>query len=89
MCGNRLFEALILSILGLTWRVIKAVDPDYHLMHPAGMHRPIVEAVLAGNPKKAALAMQKHALEFGDILIQDGKILPQAKTPFSVYLRIQ
>jgi GntR family transcriptional regulator, transcriptional repressor for pyruvate dehydrogenase complex len=81
MCGNRLFEALILSILGLTWRVIKAADPDYHLMHPAGMHRPIVEAVLAGNPKKAALAMQKHALEFGDILSKMERSFRKRKPP--------
>jgi GntR family transcriptional regulator, transcriptional repressor for pyruvate dehydrogenase complex len=81
MCGNRLYEALILSILGLTWRVIKAADPDYHLMHPAGMHRPIVEAVLAKNPKKAALAMQKHALEFGEILIRMEKTFRKRKPP--------
>jgi GntR family transcriptional regulator, transcriptional repressor for pyruvate dehydrogenase complex len=81
MCGNRLFEALILSLLGLTWRVIKAVDPDYHVMHPAGMHRPIVEAVLAGNPKKAALAMQKHALEFGQILSKMEKSFRKRNPP--------
>jgi len=33
------------------------------------MHRPIVEAVLTGNPQKAAQAMKKHAVEFGKILI--------------------
>ena len=53
----------------LTHRVVEAGDPDFHFIHPSGMHRPIVEAVLMGNPKKAAQAMKKHAVEFGKILI--------------------
>lgn len=80
MCGNRLFEAFIRSLLGLTWRVVQTVNPDYHLMHPAGMHRPIVEAVLAGNSKKAALAMQKHALEFGQTMVKMEKAFKKRKT---------
>ena len=47
---------------------------------PAGMHRPIVEAVLAGNPAKAALAMKKHAIEFGKILLEKEKTFRQKKT---------
>lgn len=81
MCGNRLFDALIRSLLGLTWRVIKAVEPDYHQMHPAGMHRPIVEAVLAGNSKKAAMVMQNHAVEFGEILLKMEKSYRKRKPP--------
>jgi GntR family transcriptional repressor for pyruvate dehydrogenase complex len=69
MCGNRFFEALVRSLMELTRRVVEAGDPDFHYIHPAGMHRPIVEAVLAGNPQKAAQAMKKHAAEFGKILI--------------------
>lgn len=69
MCGNRFFEALVRSLMELTNRVVEAGDPDFHFIHPAGMHRPIVEAVLTGNPQKAALAMKKHASEFGKILI--------------------
>jgi len=49
--------------------VVEAGDPDFHFIHPAGMHRPIVEAVLTGNPQQAARAMKKHAVEFGKILI--------------------
>jgi GntR family transcriptional repressor for pyruvate dehydrogenase complex len=81
MCGNRLFEAFIRSLLGLTWRVVQTANPDYHLMHPAGMHRPIVEAVLAGNPQKAALAMKKHAIEFGEILAKMEKKFRKRKSP--------
>ena len=69
MCGNRFFEALVRSLMELTHRVVEAGDPDFHFIHPAGMHRPIVEAVLTGNPQKAAQAMKKHAVEFGKILI--------------------
>jgi GntR family transcriptional repressor for pyruvate dehydrogenase complex len=72
---------ILAEMCGLTWRVIKAVDPDYHVMHPAGMHRPIVEAVLAGNSKKAALAMQKHALVFGEILYKMEKSFRKRKSP--------
>ncbi|MBA4395379.1 MAG: FadR family transcriptional regulator, partial [Desulfobacca sp.] len=68
-------------LLGLTWRVIKAVEPDYHQMHPAGMHRPIVEAVLAGNSKKAAMVMQNHAVEFGEILLKMEKSYRKRKPP--------
>jgi len=45
------------------------------------MHRPIVEAVLAGNPKKAALAMKKHAIEFGEILAKMEKKFRKRKSP--------
>lgn len=69
MCGNRFFEALVRSLMELTRRVVEAGDPDFHFIHPTGMHRPIVEAVLTGNPPKAAQAMKKHAVEFGKILI--------------------
>jgi DNA-binding FadR family transcriptional regulator len=43
-------------------------------MHPAGMHRPIVEAVLAGDAKAAAEAMGRHTVEFGEVLIKMEKI---------------
>jgi GntR family transcriptional repressor for pyruvate dehydrogenase complex len=79
MCGNRLFEALVRSLMGLTWKVIQAAEPDYHHMHPAGMHRPVVEAVLAKDPQKAAMAMEKHAVEFGKILIRMENTFRQKK----------
>ena len=68
MCGNRFFEALVRSLMALTRRVVEAGDPYFNYIHPAGMHRPIVEAVLTGNPKKAFSAMKRHAIEFGKIL---------------------
>ena len=79
MCGNRFFEALVRSVLGLTKRVVEAVGPDPHTMHPAGMHRPIVEAVLAGDGKAAAIEMGKHTVEFGKTLIKMEKIYREKK----------
>jgi len=35
------------------------------VVHPAGMHHPIVEAVLAGDEDAAYAAMRKHTIEFG------------------------
>ena len=69
MCGNRLLEALVKSLMGMTTRFVAAVQPDVKSMHPAGMHSPIVEAVLAGNGEAAAEAMRLHTEEFGRILI--------------------
>lgn len=79
MCGNRFFEALIRSTMGLTRKVIEAVQPDPSTMHPAGMHRPIVEAVLAGDADRAAALMRKHAVEFGERLIHMERIYRQKK----------
>ena len=80
MCGNRFFEALVRSTLGLTRRVVQAVEPDPHTMHPAGMHRPVVEAVLAGDSKASAIEMGKHTVEFGKTLIEMEKIYREKKS---------
>jgi GntR family transcriptional regulator, transcriptional repressor for pyruvate dehydrogenase complex len=69
MSGNGFFEALIRSLMGLTRRVVLDVQPDPGVVHPAGMHRPIVEAVLAGNGDAAYAAMREHTIAFGENLI--------------------
>jgi len=79
MCGNRFFEAVIRSAMGVTTKIIEAVQPDPYVMHPAGMHRPIVEAVLTGDADAAANLMKKHSIEFGEILINMEKIYRQKK----------
>jgi DNA-binding FadR family transcriptional regulator len=81
MGGNRLFEALIRSLIVLTRKVILAVEPEVDRMHPAGMHRPIVEAVLAKNPNQAAQAMKKHTMEFGKTLMEMEKTFRLKKSP--------
>ena len=71
MCGNRFFEGLVRSVMGLTRRAIEAVHPNQPpFLHPSGMHRPIIKAVLAGDPDAAATAMRKHALQFGKTLME-------------------
>jgi DNA-binding FadR family transcriptional regulator len=70
MCGNRFFEALMRSLLGLTKKVVEAVNPDPDYVHPKGMHRSVVEAVVAGNAEAAAEAMRKHTIDFGENFIK-------------------
>jgi GntR family transcriptional regulator, transcriptional repressor for pyruvate dehydrogenase complex len=70
MCGNRFFEALVRSALGLTRKVVEAADPEPPFIHPAGMHRPIVDAVLAGDAESAAASMKQHTIEFGQTLTE-------------------
>ena len=70
MCGNRFFEALMKSLLGLTKEVVEAVNPDPDYVHPKGMHRSVVEAVVAGNVEAAAEAMKKHTIDFGENFIK-------------------
>ena len=70
MCGNRFFEAILRSSMRLTHRVIEVVNPDPYTLHPRGVHRPIVEAVLSGDSEAASSAMRKHATEFGEILVK-------------------
>jgi GntR family transcriptional regulator, transcriptional repressor for pyruvate dehydrogenase complex len=79
VCGNRFLEALERSLMALTRRVIQAVEPDRWWMHPAGMHRPIIDAVLARNPDAAAEAMRKHAIEFGENLSKMEKAFREKK----------
>jgi DNA-binding FadR family transcriptional regulator len=55
--------------MSLTKRVVEAVEASPQ-SHPVGMHRPIVEAVLANDAEAAAEAMKKHSTEFGEILVK-------------------
>ncbi len=70
ICGNRFFEAIVNSFLKLNTKIVQTVKPDPMAVHPPGMHRPVVEAVLAKNAEKAARAMRKHAIEFGKNLMK-------------------
>lgn len=79
MCGNRFLEALVRSVVGLSKKLVETIDADPRPLHPVGMHVPIVDAVLSGDPEKAAEEMEKHAIEFGNILIQLEKTFRQDK----------
>ena len=80
MSGNRILEALVRSLMGLTRRAVEAAEADPRFMHPSGMHRPIVEAVLKGNAEAAAAAMKKHSIEFGKNLINMEKTYREKKS---------
>jgi GntR family transcriptional regulator, transcriptional repressor for pyruvate dehydrogenase complex len=69
ICGNHFFEALERSLMALTRQVVLMVNAEQPFIHPAGMHRPVIEAVLARNPDLAALEMRRHTIEFGENLI--------------------
>ncbi len=79
MCGNRFLEALVRSVVGLSKKVVETIDVDPRPLHPAGMHVPIVNAILSGDPEKAAKEMEKHAIKFGNNLIQLEKTFRQRK----------
>jgi len=83
MCGNRFFEAIVRSSMKLTHRLIEVVNPDPYTLHPAGLHRPIVEAVLMGDPETASSAMKKHATEFGAILLKMEETYREKKSVLS------
>ncbi len=70
MCGNRVFEALMRSLLKLSKEVVLAVNPDPDIVHPRGMHRSLVEAVISGNPEAAYEEMKKHTIDFGEKFIK-------------------
>lgn len=84
MSGNRILEALVRSLMGLTRRAVEAAEADPRFMHPSGMHRPIVEAVFTGNAKAAAAAMKKHSIEFGENLIKMEKAYREKKSHLGI-----
>jgi DNA-binding FadR family transcriptional regulator len=59
--------------------VIEVVSPNPYTLHPHGMHRPVVEAVLAGDAEAAFSSMKKHAAKFGEILIKMEKTYREKK----------
>ena len=80
MCGNRFLEALVNSLLKLSRKIIEELRPSFPSpIHPSGLHRPVVEAVLSGDPEAAAEAMKSHAKITYDNLVRLEKIYRCAK----------
>ena len=70
MCGNRFLEAIVNSVIKLNAKILEEINPNPPFtIHPPGMHRPIIEAVLAGDPDAAYEAMKNHAAIFYDNLM--------------------
>lgn len=70
MCGNRLFQGMIIAIISLTRRIIKVELEDLLSLHAAGEHDEIVHAVIAGDQEAAKVAMTLHSQKFGDGFIK-------------------
>jgi len=71
MCGNRFLEAIVNSLLKLSKKILEEIGPiPPSSIHPPGLHGPIVEAVLSGDPEAAAEAMKNHAEIFYDNLVK-------------------
>ena len=70
MCGNRFFEGLVRSTMGLTRKAILLMDSDVSYRHQNGWHDTIVEAVLAGDAESAAREMKDHSVQFGNLLLR-------------------
>ncbi len=84
ICGNRFFEAIVRSTLELTFRYVMTVDIGQEhlgLLHPAEMHDPVVDAVISRDPDKAYAAMKKHAIEFGQVLLDLQEIYRKKSSP--------
>ncbi len=80
MCGNRFLEAIVNSVIKLNAKIIEELKPNPpHSIHPPGMHGPLVEAVLSGDPEAAAEAMRNHAIVFYDNLIKLEKAYRERK----------
>jgi DNA-binding FadR family transcriptional regulator len=70
MSGNRLYEAILASLLALTHEIVRVVKPPHQLIHNHEEHGAIVEAVLSGDPDTAALAMKEHLRSVGHALVR-------------------
>jgi DNA-binding FadR family transcriptional regulator len=70
MCGNRFLESIVRSVMGLSRRIVEVLAPDPVEIHPAGLHEPIVRAVLDKDPDQAFAKMREHAISFGEVLMK-------------------
>jgi DNA-binding FadR family transcriptional regulator len=81
MCGNRFLEGLVRSTIDLTGKIVEAANVGYS--HPTDEHRPIAEAVLAGDSEAAAAAMKKHAIANGESLMKTERLFREKNRPAS------
>lgn len=69
MCGSRLYQAMLEPLIQLTQEIVLVVKPERTIIHDPKEHESIVEAVLAGDGKRAADAMKNHIRNVGESLI--------------------
>lgn len=85
MSGNRFLEALERSLMGLMRIAVEAFalvsgEQNLFTLHPDGMHRPLIEAVIAGDAEKAAAAAKDHAIKYGENLGRAEKLYREKKS---------
>jgi len=91
MSGNHFLEALERSLMGLIRIALEAFalvsgEQNLFALHPAGMHRPIVDAVIAGDAEAAAAAAKEHAMKYGENLGRMEKIYRDKKSKLTLPL---
>lgn len=70
ICGNRFLEAIVNSVIKLNAMILEEMKPNPpYSIHPPGLHKPIIDAVLEGDSEAAAEAMRVHTREFYDNLM--------------------
>ncbi len=70
ICGNKIYEAIVKSLLALNKEIVEVVGPDHQKLHNSGEHRHIVEAVVKGDPDEAYTAMEHHLSTFTHKLLK-------------------
>lgn len=68
--GNRLYEAIVNSLLDLTHEIVLVVKPNYNVIHDHREHKAIIDAVSSRDPEAAAAAMVQHVSKVGSALVE-------------------
>lgn len=68
LSGNRLYEAIVHSLLRLTEEIVGVVKPTETRLHDLSEHTAIVDAVCRGDAPAAKAAMAEHVSLIGDSL---------------------
>ena len=92
MSGNRFLEALVRSLMGLIRIAVEtfaseAGEDDLFSLHPEDAHRPIVDAVIAGDAEAAAQAAKEHAIKYGENLTSAEKSYREKKDAITRTIR--
>ncbi|MCG9695654.1 FadR/GntR family transcriptional regulator [Shewanella sp. Isolate11] len=64
MCQNRFLTAIDKSLIQIVANITQKFQPDTNLIHPLGMHKSIIDAVVARDQVQAEIAMREHLTEF-------------------------
>ncbi|MGX9460829.1 FadR/GntR family transcriptional regulator [Shewanella sp. A14] len=68
MSDNRFLAAIVKSLLGVIRNTTNSFDHDTDVVHPAGLHDCVIEAVIAGDGAKAESEMYQHLMAFSQRL---------------------